>query len=98
MLCSWGADAETALKAVSEVSPGTVVAALAASWPRPEIWPGLVYSRLPLEEAGRRAAELIAEELRPEPSHKRLLLRPALDRADPPLNGISDPTSWKDPA
>lgn len=98
VLCSWGADAETALKAVSEVSPGTVVAALAGSWPRPEIWPGLVYSRLPLEEAGRRAADLIAEELRPDPSHRRLLIRPVLDRAESPLHGPSDPSSWKDPA
>lgn len=98
VLCSWGADVETALKAVADTSPGTVVGALAGSWPRPEVWPGLVYSRLPLEEAGQRAAELIAEELRPEPVHGRLLLRPVLDPAAPLSLGSTDPQSRKDPA
>ncbi|QCR52999.1 hypothetical protein C1N80_04980 [Brachybacterium sp. SGAir0954] len=79
VLCSWGADVETSLRAVSHVAPGTVVAALAGSWPRTEIWPDLVYSRLPLEEAGRRAAALLSSELAPDREHLSIVLPPALD-------------------
>lgn len=79
VLCSWGADVELALATATHRSPGITVAALASGWPSPTIWPGLVYSRLPLDEAGRRAASLLLAELGPEPVHERVLLPPLLD-------------------
>lgn len=83
VLCSWGADVEAALSVVTTRSAGTTVASLAAGWPRIELWPDLVYSALPLEEAGRRAVDLLAGELLPEARHEHALLTPDLRSSAP---------------
>ncbi|UEJ84307.1 LacI family transcriptional regulator [Brachybacterium halotolerans subsp. kimchii] len=76
VLCSWGADVEVALSVVQRMAPGATVAALAGGWPRVEVWPGLTYSRLPLEEAGETAARLLVQELTPDAGHEHVLLPP----------------------
>lgn len=81
VLCAWGADAEVAYRTASVHSPGTVVVALAAGSLSAELWPGLVYSRLPLEEGGRSAARLIVAAARGEDGTDvgaNLLLTPSL--------------------
>ncbi|SHE23895.1 Hypothetical protein ACGLYG10_0092 [Actinomyces glycerinitolerans] len=79
VLCSWGADVEAAVWAVRERSPGTTVAGLAQGQLSPSLWPELVYSRLPLAEAGRECAEAIIEEMHTDPLHRRVRLIPHLE-------------------
>lgn len=98
VLCSWGADVEAALRVVADVAPGATVAALAGSWPRTDIWPNLVYSRLPLVEAGQHAAELIVDELLPDATHGRRMLRPLLESEGVSPAGTTEVPSRKDPA
>lgn len=81
VLCSWGADVEAALSVVTAEFPGTTVGSLASGWPRIELWERLVYSALPLREAGERAVELLAGELRPDARHEHVMLTP---RIQPP--------------
>lgn len=83
ILCAWGVDAEAAYRAASVHDPGVRVMALAAGSLSADIWPGLTYSLLPLEEGGRAAARLIVDATRggSDPAvHDHLLLTPSLQR------------------
>lgn len=83
LLCAWGVDAEAAYAAARRIHPGIRVTALAAGTLSTALWPGLAFSRLPLEQAGREAARLILGPRRAgEP--ERVLLAPELVTADPP--------------
>lgn len=79
VLCAWGADAEAAYRTASTYAPGMPVVALAAGSLSSELWPGLVYSRLPLEAGGLSAARLIVAAARGQgDSREHLLLAPSL--------------------
>ncbi|GAB3632273.1 LacI family DNA-binding transcriptional regulator [Microbacterium shaanxiense] len=81
VLCAWGTDAEAAYRTASMHAPGTQVVALAAGSLSPGLWPGLVYSRLPLEEGGRSAARFIVAAARGEDgadARAHLMLAPSL--------------------
>lgn len=75
VLCAWGVDAEAAYVAARSVDPGIRVTTLATGVLSSALWPGLTYSHLPLERAGREAARLIAHPQRPG---ERVVLHPAL--------------------
>ena len=83
IVCAWGVDAEAAYRAASTHDPRVRVAALAAGSLSAQLWPGLTYSRLPLEEGGRVAARLIVAATRGAGGDagvpERVLLAPALD-------------------
>ena len=78
VLCSWGADVESALAVVRRRRPSATVAALAGGFPSLELWSELVYSALPLAEAGVRAAHLLASAISPEGGLEHLVLDPVL--------------------
>lgn len=78
VLCSWGADVEAALSVARTRAPGVTIASLAAGVPRVELWDELVYSSLPLVDAGHRAAHLLAAVLSPDPIYEHVLLEPVL--------------------
>ncbi|MDU0348362.1 LacI family DNA-binding transcriptional regulator [Actinomyces sp. MRS3W] len=80
VLCSWGVDVEAAVRAVRMYSPGTTVAGLAQGPLSTTLWPDLIYSRLPLTEAGRECAEAIVEEMTTSPQHRRVMLAPSLGK------------------
>ncbi|RKT35684.1 DNA-binding LacI/PurR family transcriptional regulator [Microbacterium sp. AG1240] len=76
VLCAWGADAEPAYRAAREAGSHVRVTALAAGSLSEGLWPGLAYSRLPLERAGRESARLVTSLSHDEP--ERILLTPEL--------------------
>lgn len=81
ILCAWGVDAEAAYRAASAHEPRVRVVALAAGSLSVGLWPGLTYSRLPLEESGRAAARLIvvaARGGRGSATYDHVLLTPSL--------------------
>lgn len=78
VLCSWGADVESALSTVRRHRPGATVAALASGVPSLELWDKLVYSSLPLAAAGAEAARLMVAAISPEGRLEHVLLEPAL--------------------
>ena len=83
IVCAWGVDAEAAYRAASVHDSRVRVAALAAGSLSAQLWPGLTYSRLPLEEGGCVAARLIVAVTRGAGGDagvpERVLLAPALD-------------------
>lgn len=81
LLCSWGADVESVYSAARRRDDRFTVAALAGGTLSPELWPNVVYSRLPLENAGRECARLIVAETERPDAHEHLLLPPVLDTA-----------------
>ena len=84
-LCSWGADAEVVYRVARHHDSRFTVAALAAGTLTAGLWPDLLYSRLPLEDAGRECARLIVAGTSTD--HEHLLLSPVLDTG---LPGIPD--------
>ena len=81
VLCAWGVDAEAAYRAAAVLNRRVPVAALAAGTLSEHLWPGLTYSRLPLEEGGREAARLIlaaSREASDDSPHTQILLAPSL--------------------
>lgn len=80
VLCAWGVDAEAAYRAAAQHDSRVRVAALAAGALSVHLWPGLTYSRLPLEEGGREGARLIVAAAREAGAPEKVLLSPALDR------------------
>jgi len=79
LLCSWGADVEAVYRVAQRRDPRFTVAGLAAGTLTAGLWPNLVYSRLPLEDAGRECARLIVGETSPSADHEHLLLLPVID-------------------
>jgi len=78
LLCSWGHDVEVVYRAAWQRTPQVTVAGLASGVMEPSLWPGLVYSRLPLVQAGAECARLILRATHEEePEH--VLLLPELD-------------------
>ncbi len=80
VLCAWGVDAEAAYRAAALHDSRVRVAALAAGALSVDLWPGLTYSRLPLEEGGREGARLIIAATREGATPEHVLLPPVLDR------------------
>ncbi|MDI2028192.1 LacI family DNA-binding transcriptional regulator [Saccharopolyspora sp. TS4A08] len=78
VVCSWGADVEAVMSTERVRENRIFVGALAGGTPSPRIWPGLAYSRLPLERAGAESARLLMQEIR-EGAHEHLVLQPELD-------------------
>lgn len=76
VLCAWGADAEAAYRAAASLSESPRVTALAPGSLSAELWPGLTYSRLPLERAGREGARLILAAIRGDRVAERVVLAP----------------------
>ena len=79
LLCSWGADVEAVYRVAQRRDPRYTVAGLAAGMLTTGLWPNLVYSRLPLVDAGRECARLITGETGRSESHEHLLLPPVID-------------------
>jgi LacI family transcriptional regulator len=82
LLCSWGADVEAVYRVAQRHDPRFTVAGLAAGTLTTGLWPNLVYSKLPLEEAGRECARLMVGETG-RAAHEHLLLSPVLDAGQP---------------
>ncbi|WP_166404826.1 LacI family DNA-binding transcriptional regulator [Labedella endophytica] len=81
LVCSWGADVEPVFSTARRRDDRFTIGSLAAGILSPALWPNLVYSRLPLDEAGRECARLIVAETESPDAHEHLLLPPALDAA-----------------
>jgi DNA-binding LacI/PurR family transcriptional regulator len=78
VLCAWGADVEPAYRLAQQVGGGITVASLAAGVLSPGLWPDLLHSRLPLEEAGLACARLIVAAIGADAEPEHLLLQPVL--------------------
>ena len=78
VVCAWGADAEAAYRSARSHDSRVRVAALAAGALTVQLWPGLAYSRLPLEEGGRESARLIIASSRGADAPERVVLTPSL--------------------
>lgn len=83
LVCSWGTDLEVVYRVAQRYNRGISVGSLAAGVLSPSLWPNLVYSRLPLDTAGRECARLIVQETERDASHEHLLLPPTLDTGAP---------------
>jgi LacI family transcriptional regulator len=95
LLCSWGADAEVVYQVAQRHDPRFTVAALAAGTLTVGLWPNLIYSKLPLEDAGRECARLIVDEAGGAADHDHLLLSPVLDAGEAGRADIRASTSSK---
>ncbi|PZF57851.1 hypothetical protein DEJ23_06875 [Curtobacterium sp. MCSS17_008] len=79
IVCSWGADVEPVYHWADRRGTGLRVAALAAGVLDPGVWRDLIYSRLPLEDAGRVCADRIVEVSTARGAPRQTLLTPTLD-------------------
>lgn len=93
IVCAWGTDVEAAYRAAMSHDSRLRVGALAAGTLTVGVWPGLSYSRLPLEEAGRVCARLIVRAATQGGAPERLVLAPVLETAPAPAIMIDPPTN-----